>query len=191
MPQGNEFSRPVVIEPWPEGGIDVELCAEPEERRALARRFDLPEVASLHASGRLERVEGSGEIRFRGRLEAEVVQTCVVSLEPVPATIVEPVERRYRRIDAAAVGTAAGGVGAPLELAWTDEDEAEPVAGRTIDLGEALAEEFALALDPYPRVPGAEALVAGYLGPHASFGSTGSPARPFATLEQLKEKRAG
>ncbi len=79
----------------------------------------------------------------------------------------------------------------PLEVAWADEDEAEPVVGRTIDLGEALAEELALALDPYPRVPGAEALVAGYLGPHASFGSTGSRARPFATLAQLKEKRAG
>jgi uncharacterized metal-binding protein YceD (DUF177 family) len=191
VPKGNEFSRPVVIEPWPDGGIDVELSAEPEECRALARRFDLLEVASLRASGRLERVEGTSEIRFRGRLDAEVVQTCVVSLEPVPVTIVEVVERRYRRADPARSDTKPGGAGLPAEDAWADEDEAEPVVGRMLDLGEALAEELALALEPYPRAEGAATLAAGDLGPYVSFGSPEPPANPFAALEQLKEERAG
>ena len=62
---------------------------------------------ALRASGRLERGDDSHELRFHGWLEAELAQACVVSLEPVPASIRQPVERRYRRIDpAAAVGRA-------------------------------------------------------------------------------------
>jgi hypothetical protein len=35
-------------------------------------------------------------------------------------------------------------------------DEPEPLEGDRIDLGEIVAEELALAIDPYPRAPGAE-----------------------------------
>jgi uncharacterized metal-binding protein YceD (DUF177 family) len=69
----------------------------------------------------------------------------VVTLEPVAAQIRQPVERRWRRV--------AGVAPPPQEApAWTveddDEEEVELVYGRAIDLGEALAEELALALDP-------------------------------------------
>jgi uncharacterized metal-binding protein YceD (DUF177 family) len=183
----NEFARPVVIEPWSEGGIAVELSADPSERRALARRFDLLELTSLRASGRLERRAPGGEIWFEGRLEAEVVQACVVSLEPVPATVREPIARGWRRL-----GTplAPGAAAAPPDLWLVDDDEIEPVTGRAIDLGEAVAEELALALDPYPRAAGAEALVSERLGPNISFGAAEPPETPLAALTQLKDRRA-
>jgi hypothetical protein len=42
----------------------------------------------------------------------------------------------------------------------TDDDpeapDEIPYQGSTIDLGEAATEQLALALDPYPRLPGAE-----------------------------------
>jgi uncharacterized metal-binding protein YceD (DUF177 family) len=187
----NEFPRPLVIEPWPDAGIAVGLAADPGERRALARRFGLLELRSLAIEGRLDRGDDSRELRFHGWLEAEVVQACVVTLEPVPATIRQPVERRYRRAEPGAeVGTAR-----PPHHIWLldedeDEDEVEIVTGRTIDLGEAMAEELALALDPYPRTADADDLVLQDLGPNISVGAEQPAENPFAALRQLGEKRA-
>jgi hypothetical protein len=70
------------------------------------------------------------------------------------------------------------------------KDEVEPVSGREIDVGEALAEELGLALDPYPRTVGAAALDVAYPGPHISLGSVERPSRPFAALRQLNENHA-
>ena len=50
--------------------------------------------------------------------------------------------------------------------------------GRTIDLGEAAAEQLALALDPYPRADGAE------LDPSATEDEGGA----FAGLAQLRRE---
>ena len=36
------------------------------------------------------------------------------------------------------------------------EEEAENLASDSLDVGEALAEELALAIDPYPRKPGTD-----------------------------------
>jgi uncharacterized metal-binding protein YceD (DUF177 family) len=178
----NEFSRVVIIEPWPEGGIGFEVEADPVELAALARRFDLLELTMLRATGRLDRSPDGREIWMRGRLEAEGLQECVVSLEPVPATIREPVERHYRPV---------GQIPEQAEEVWIDpdEEEVEPLAGNRIDLGEAMAEELGLCLDPYPRAPEAEALVVDHLGPDVRLGPAEPAESPFAALRQLQEKR--
>ena len=185
MASANEFSRPVVIEPWPEGGVDVALSADPAERRALARRFDLLELEALRATGRLERHAASGDIRFEGWLEAALVQACVLSLEPVPASLREPIERRWRRVDGLSRAAPAG-----PEIWRPDDDEVELVTGRTLDLGEMVAEELALALDPYPRAADALALVSERLGPNISLGEAEPPETPLAALAQLQQRRA-
>jgi uncharacterized metal-binding protein YceD (DUF177 family) len=185
----NEFARPLVIEPWPDTAIAVQFSADPGERRALARRFGLLELRSLRVDGRLDRGDDRRELRFQGSLEAEVVQACIVTLEPVPATIRQPVERRYRRAEPGAEPGPAG----PQQVWVIDEDEVEVevdiVTGRTIDLGEAMAEELALALDPYPRAADADDLVLRDLGPNISVGAEPPAESPFAALRQLAEKR--
>jgi hypothetical protein len=182
----NELSRVVTIEPWPEGGIAFEVQADPAELAALARRFELLELTALRGTGCLDRSPDGREIWLQGWLEAEGVQECVVSLEPVPASIRESIERRYRPV---------GGIAeqaAPAEDAWIDPDEeaVEAVAGSRIDLGEVLAEHLGLCLDPYPRAPEADALVLEHLGPDVALGAPERPESPFAALRQLQEKRA-
>lgn len=179
----SEFSRPVVIDPWPQGGVAIELQAQAAEREALAERLDLLEVTALGGHGRLDRSDDGREIRFLGRLEAEVVQTCVLSLEPVRSSISEVVERRYWI-----------GPGAPPEqdpdVVDPDEEDIEPLPGRRIDLGEVLAEELALALEPYPRAVGAEPPTSD-LGSDISLGGPEKEpsASPFAVLHQIHNNR--
>src|SRR3546814_20303410 len=45
----------------------------------------------------------------------------------------------------------------PIEVDIEAQDPPEPIFGDAIDVGEAVVQQFALALDPYPRAPWAEA----------------------------------
>jgi Large ribosomal RNA subunit accumulation protein YceD len=166
--------------------MSVDASADAAERRALAARFDLLELPALRGYGRLER--RGDELILRGWLEADVVQECVVTLEPVPTRVRQPIERRYR------LGGASAAAQSHYEPHGTvilddDADEVEPVIGREIDVGEAFAEELGAALDPYPRAPGA-ALDSSDLGPHVSVGSADRLDGPFAALQRLQEKHA-
>ena len=136
-----EFSRPLHLgSVGPDGRRDV-LEADEAERAALARRFGIPAVESLRAELRL-RPEADGAVRAEGRLAADVVQNCVVTLEPVAQRVEEAVALRLLP----------AGVEPRDE---PDEPDDIPSDGGVVDLGEAVAEQLALALDPYPRAPGA------------------------------------
>jgi uncharacterized metal-binding protein YceD (DUF177 family) len=152
------IARPVVVDPWPSGGIELSLEATAEQCRALAERFDLVRVERFAGHARLER-RGKGEVvRLRGRLEAQVVQSCVVSLEEVRATVDEAFECRFTR----------PGAGLPDDLAW--DQDVEPLEGAELDVGEIFAQQLALTLDPYPRAVDADALVSRELGPNIALG---------------------
>lgn len=182
MAPSTEFSRRIVVEPWPQGGTTVELEASAEERRALVRRFGLLELSSLTAVGTLERSGDDGEIRFRAQLGADVAQACVISLEPVTSHISEPIERRFRRLPA--------GERAAEVMVDPEAVDVEPLREPSLDLGEVVAEELGLALDPYPRVGDAYGRLPD-LGPDVSLGDVESGASPFAVLEELyNNKRA-
>ncbi len=66
-----EFSRRIVVEAIAAEGGTCEIAAEPEERRALVRRFGLLALAELSASLRLQSVR-HGLVRVEGRLTAAV-----------------------------------------------------------------------------------------------------------------------
>lgn len=147
--------------------------AGPQARQDLARALDLQGIARLRLEGEI-RPEGRADFLLSARLEAEVTQSCVVTLAPVPARIDEPVLRRYLAEFAWPEGD---------EVEIPEDDSAEPLPER-IDLAEVALEQLALALPPYPRAPGAE------LG-EAVFAEPGTEAlrdqdlKPFAGLASL------
>jgi len=163
-----EFSRPVRLAPEPR---EVVLDASPAERAALALRFG---ILGLHAlSARLAlRPETGGTIRVRGTLSAEVEQACVVTLEPV-----------RQRVEAALDLRILGEGEMPADEDPDSPDEIESQGG-TVDLGEAVAEQLALALDPYPRAEGAE--LPEFDPPEAPEPATPERPNPFAGLAKLR-----
>ena len=56
------------------------------ERTAIAKLLDLRGLEGLSLTYRLVRAAG-GRLRLKGELKAKVVQTCVVSLEPIKQTL--------------------------------------------------------------------------------------------------------
>jgi hypothetical protein len=148
-----EFSRPTRVNDVPEEGITLTLEATAAEREALACRFDTLSIQSLRGKVSLYPQQGRTCWQVEGRVWSQVVQRCVVSLNPVQAESDFPFERRY-------VTNISGG---PREdfspkgevvLTLDQGDAPELLTGDVIDLGEIVAEEFGLSLDPFPRAPG-------------------------------------
>jgi len=164
-----EFSRPVAVDELAPGGSDFAIEANEAERAALANRLGILAIDSLAADIRLVPL-GRGMARLEGHVVAELRQACVVTLAEVPAKIDETFERLYAPADA----------GAPEEVVvHLDEGEIpDPLVGGAIDIGEAAAEQVALALDPYPRAPGVE------FRPPAD--DDAPPPHPFDALRSLK-----
>ena len=139
-----EFSRVV---PLNRLGIDPfrqELAATEAERAALARRFELVSLDRLTAKIELVR-EGGGTILLRAEFDAAFSQTCIVTLDPVPGTVQESFALRYGPPESD-----------PGDAVLDDDQPAfEPLIGEAIDVGEAVAQEFSLALPPFPRAEGA------------------------------------
>lgn len=146
---GNEFCRPIPVEELGDDIVEEHIEADAGEREALASRLGLSKLKSLVANLELRRPKGGTLVRVQGDFEAEVVQTCVVSLEPVDARITETFEGVY---------TLAPALDMPVEQEFSlaDDDPPEPVEQGVIDMGEAVVQQLAVALDPYPRRPGAE-----------------------------------
>lgn len=159
-----ELSRPLVTERIGTTPFAFHLEASAEECRALAARMRLPAVLSLSCDFVLRRGQGEA-IHAEGRLSARVIQVCVVTLDEFEAEITEPFTVRFVP------------EGAESEAIDPEAEDEIPYQGMTIDLGEAASEQLALALDPYPRRPGA-------LLPEAEV----PPPSPFAALGALRQR---
>jgi uncharacterized metal-binding protein YceD (DUF177 family) len=147
---GPELSRPYSAARLSIDGEPFRFEASAAERAGLAKRFELINLPSLSAEGLISVIDHGHGVRLEGVVRAEVVQACVVTLEPVPARIEEPFVRTFTdRLAASAVDQ-------ETVLDMEEDDPPEPLVGGTVDVGEAVAETLGLALDPYPRAPGAK-----------------------------------
>ena len=165
-----EFTRPLDVR-QAEGQMP-HLEASEAERAALAKRFGLVSIARLAADLVLSRQDRV--VSAEGRLSAAFVQSCAVSGEDLPVTVDEPVSFRF---------VPEGAPGEPDEEIELDADDCDEIAyaGSHIDLGEAVAQSLALAIDPYATGPQADEARrrAGLLGEDQS--------GPFAALAALRK----
>ncbi len=169
-----EFSRPFALAGLGDGEAVVEIAANPGERAALARRFGLVALGALTATVRLRR-GGNGAVELDVRCVAEVVQSCVVTLEPVAARLRDAWSMSFAPPASAALHE--------VTVAPSEEDEPEPLRGDTVDVGEVVAVHVGLILDPYPRRPGAV-----FDAPPAEESDDVPAASPFAALRDLHRK---
>jgi hypothetical protein len=163
----------VALATVPGSGLVWRSVATPAERAAIAKTLDLIALNDLKAEGRIEALAG-GYFRFKARITADAVQACVVSLEPVPAKIDEPVRVEFRPAEDCEIDAA----NAPDLDA---EYDIEPIVGGILETGRIVFEQFAASLDPYPRAPGAE-LAKAEAGPKIE------KINPFAVLAKLQVK---
>jgi uncharacterized metal-binding protein YceD (DUF177 family) len=174
-PNQPELSRPLAVDKVPAGGMEEDIVANVAERQALAARFGLLDLSKLEAHLDIDHAEDR-MIAVTGTMTADVVQQCVVTLDPVEAHIEDT-------IDIVFAPPALLDAGANPPHNDGGEDEApEPIVNGIIDLGELVAQHLAVALNPYPRKPGAELPVAvADAKPEEKGGQN-----PFAKLAEIK-----
>ncbi|MBV8535132.1 MAG: DUF177 domain-containing protein [Alphaproteobacteria bacterium] len=169
-----EFHRPIDLARI--GNVETvhEISATPAECSALAQRFGLLGLGRLEARVRLRRSHAGTQVHLAGHLSADVTQACVVSLEPVD---------NHLKADFTVVyGDLAADTDVSVDV--DEESAVEPLPVGTLDIGEAVAQELALALDPYPHAHGAVVESGSGVG-------AGSEARPnpFSVLANLRKTK--
>jgi uncharacterized metal-binding protein YceD (DUF177 family) len=170
-----EFSRIVKLDEIARIDWPAHIEADPRERDRLTQRFGFLSLDRLEADYSLTR-DGKA-VNATGTVHAELAQPCIASGAAVPETVREDFKIRF-------VPDEEGIFVAVEEETELDAQECDvlPFSGNRIDIGEAVAETLALAINPYPRSPDADAYLreAGVIAE--------DQAGPFAALAVLKGK---
>ena len=149
-----EFSRIVKMSALSQEPQGYSAKANPAECEALTGRLDLLALTDFSVEAEVKKWRKG--VRVTGTIKANVVQRCIVSLDPVPDQISEVFDRGFLP-ERDLVGDTKPGQEVEIE----DDSELgdlPDILGDTLDLGEIASEALSLALNPYPRVEGEEAL---------------------------------
>ena len=179
-PPKPELSRIVRVEKLGLQEYTQDIEASDHERQALAERFKIDSLDALTAQVSLQLL-ANDDVLMTARFKARVTQTCVVTLDPVESEISANFTMTYSH--------------SPDEEGGHDEEEfadldddielSEPIIDGKIDIGEAVAEQLALEIDPFPRVKGAK--FDGYsTGNNGKDEPVPEKKNPFAVLSKLK-----
>jgi uncharacterized metal-binding protein YceD (DUF177 family) len=173
------ISHPIIVSKLPKDGMTVRFLASEPERAALALHLAIPAVERLEAEVVVKSWRGEG-VKITGRLTADVVQSDVVTLEPLSQKVDEDIELVFLP-EHSRLARMVQPQDGELHLDPDGDDIPETYAGDRIEFGSVLAEALALGLNPYPRAEGAS---------FESFDTDPEPEvgkiSPFATLRKLK-----
>lgn len=171
----DELAWEHAVQDIPEEGLAVNRSASPAEREAVARSLDLLGCRSLDVRYAL-RPRGGGHVHLSGSLQAQVEQTCVVTLEPLLNDVAASFKVDYWP-ETEMPEPSSGGVDMQ-----DDEADLEPIVAGRIEVGRVVFQSLAGAIDLFPRKPGVA-----FEPPSDADGS--DPPSPFAALAKIKDKR--
>ena len=163
----------------------VRLSPDEGQRQDISERLELVGLPSFSAMMTVTPLKKNRVLKVTGTVTAELTQECVVTLEPFDARIETTFTEIHDR-DADSLGGDDDDVD-PTE-AWEEAAEVpEFLDGDTLDLADIAVQHLCLALDPFPRKPGASLESAKKAGI-----SVNEPERanPFAALQALKGEEA-
>lgn len=159
--------------------VRFDLRASAAQEAELRRRFGLIGLEALQAEGTIYPLQGGTGLHVDGRIRAQVTQNCVVTLEPVEQTVDEKFSLEF----GATLDVLDEATGEMVIL--PDQEQPEPMPADGLDVGELVAEQLALAIDPYPRKQGVD--LRAVLRQHGIDPDAGKQS-PFAALAALKTK---
>ena len=136
----------------PEGGLHREMEADVGVREAMADLAGVREISSARAAFDLT-LDRRGRVHVAGSVRARVGQTCVVTLDPIDSEIDETVDVMFAPSEQIPhlADLAHEAIASEAEVT----DGPEPIVDGVIDLGRLATDVLLLAIDPYPRKPGA------------------------------------
>lgn len=151
-------------------GIERRLVPDEAAVKRIVRALDLGSLSAFEADLKLAPAHIGWTLS--GRIRATLEQVCGLTLEPLPVEVDETFS--VNLVEAAEPEAD------EIEITL-DDDAPDVIEDGRIDLGQYAVEQLSLALDPFPRKPGAE------------FVQPEEPAEisPFAVLKTFKPRDDG
>jgi uncharacterized protein len=171
------FSHSVRVRDLPPAGRKLHLKAGADELAEIARSMGILAVERLEADVDLQPASGNS-LRVRGVVDGDVVQTCIVTLDPVQQTVRESFDIVFLPEEEKGAAGEKTVLLDPME-----EEERDYYSAGRLELGPIVREHLALGLDPYPRKPETD------FQPHIE-GDTSDRVSPFESLKQLKDRKS-
>lgn len=169
--------RPVVISKIPKKGVRMNITLSAQESENVCVFYQLQNIAMFEAQLFLEK-KTTTKLRLSGKVRANIVQTCVLSLEPVTAMVDEEIDMTL--VPSEAFEHFRENLDDEGSLALLMEsDVPDTYSNDYINVGSYILEYFALGLDPYPQVRNAV-----FEEPE---GAADKEPSPFAKLAVLKD----
>jgi uncharacterized metal-binding protein YceD (DUF177 family) len=154
-----------------DAGAEIIIQASTEQRGRLADWAGVDAVERFDATVTLKR-NSATHFAYDAALSADIVQSCVVTLEPVHSHLELNISRTlHLNKFPVRAGIAAE------ELSPVADEGPEEIEDPHYDLAGPLLEEFVLAIDPYPRAAGVM---------YQQEPEEAPPESPFAALRALK-----
>jgi uncharacterized metal-binding protein YceD (DUF177 family) len=150
-------------------GLNRKLEPDADTCKRIARALDLQGLDDFVVDFDVKPTPSTSEWTLKGRITAHAVQSCGLTLEPLPVDV----DRRFsiQLVQAKPQETE------EIEVTL-DEEDADVIEDGKIDLGQYAVEQLLLSLDPFPRKPGAE-----FVQPEEP-----GEISPFAALKALKSQ---
>lgn len=149
-PPKSELERVLDLERMGAGGAALDVVASEGERAALARRFGFLALPAFSARVTVDRRPG-GQIVVEGRLKGRIVQSCILTLDPVAQDLDDTFRIVFKQGLEEERDVESGEA-----ILNAQADAPEPISGNMLDVGEIIAEQLSLAAEPYPRKSGAK-----------------------------------
>jgi hypothetical protein len=158
-----------------EAGYEARIVPDAKDRARLAEWVEVEAIDANSKAWSNCAARGGIAFSYEAHLEADIVQSCVVTLGTRAFAYLAQFHRVLHLMPGVHRFADKGGA---VTLDAGDDDAPEEIARSRYDLAGPLLEEFVLAIDPYPRAPGVA-----FEGPAAE---SDKPESPFAVLKQLK-----
>lgn len=170
---------------------ELALTPNADDLQRIADLLGIMEVKSLQADLEFKRVQGGLVVKIDGTFKADVVQACVVTLDPIENHVEDKFSAWYADPEQAVSFNKARKQREMEkqhgEVPIVDEkDDPEPIVNGQIDIGDVVTQFLSLSLDPYPHKEGVQFEV----GDDEVRPET-SPIRknPFDKLKEWKERQ--
>lgn len=186
-----EWNVPVDADKIGDKPVHIEQGADTQTLEDLVRRLKIVGLKDLTGTATLQRENGNRIIYVYGHVSATVIQTCVVTLEPVETRVEEDFEAWYAdpaqalSFERARRDHEHGKAGAEMPM-LEEYDDPEPIVDGTIPVGEVWTQFLSLGINPYPHKEGIE--IPEEVTADAPAG-TENESGPFAALKQWQKKR--
>jgi uncharacterized metal-binding protein YceD (DUF177 family) len=173
------WRSPVLVAQIPDVGLHRDIEADAGTREAMAELAKVREIRQARASFDVT-LRRDGRVHVAGQVRGVVGQICVVTLDPMESAIDEAIDLEFAPPEQ--IPQLSDLVDAAEESDEEIPDPPEPIVNGTIDLGRVATDALFLAIDPYPRKPGA------VFEPKLEAADPGD--HPFAALKALTASEA-